>query len=84
MGAQELSFTPCLPSHWQQAELTLTRAGRTMHFVLARIAPLVALSQAAAGSAVVLLPGDALPWTTLATHTRFIVPLDSPSLSAAP
>ena len=38
MRAQELFFTPCLPSHWPGSELTLVRSGRTLRFVLVRVA----------------------------------------------
>ncbi len=37
--ARDLCFMPCLPSHWQQAELTLRRDGRTMRFILMRSSP---------------------------------------------
>ena len=76
LGDQDLSFTPCLPSHWPRAELTLTRAGRSMHFVLARVEPAMALPQSATGAAVQLLPGEILRWAELAAaHCRFMVPL---------
>ena len=29
--AEDLHFTPCLPTHWPQATLVLRRDGRTMH-----------------------------------------------------
>ena len=33
----EIGFTPCLPSHWPQAELTLRRGERTLRIVFCRI-----------------------------------------------
>ena len=68
-----LTFTPCLPSHWPQATLTLRRAGRTMRFVLIRASGLAALQPdeadwvaewASAGSPK-LAVGQPLDWTTL-------------------
>jgi cyclic beta-1,2-glucan synthetase len=44
-GARDLCFMPCLPSHWQRAELTLRRDDRTMRFILMRASP----AEAAAG-----------------------------------
>ena len=46
-SAQALYFTPCLPSHWPVAELTLRRAGRTMRFILVRASAATALQAAA-------------------------------------
>jgi len=78
-GAQNLSFTPCLPSHWQQAELTLKRDGRTMRFILLRVSADQALALAAPLCAPLLaqllLPRQSLPWTTLASQTCFVIPL---------
>ncbi len=79
LGAAELRFTPCLPLSWPEAELTLTRGGRTMRFILVRAAPQAARDAAAAtlagASAEILLPGQPLAWTTLAAHACFVVPL---------
>ncbi len=80
---EDLTFKPCLPSSWQQAELTLTRGARTMRFVLVRCASLEALqvtrlSREFSGAAL-LRPGEVLHWATLAPHTSFVIPLlDAP------
>ena len=74
-GAQDLCFTPCLPSHWHQAELTLARDGRTMRFILIRTAAVSALAAAAIGDAQLLRPGQPLRWNELAAHTCFVIPL---------
>ena len=68
-------FTPCLPSHWQQAELTLVREGRTMRFVLHRTAEPAALEAAAQRGAQLLRPGQPLDWTVLASSACFVIPL---------
>ena len=65
-----LSLRPCLPSHWPQAEITLERDGRTMHFVLRR--PDAAGAEPGARQ---LLPGESLAWRDLPVHSRFVVPL---------
>jgi cyclic beta-1,2-glucan synthetase len=78
-GAQELCFSPCLPSHWPQAELTLLRDGRTMRFVLVRATASEALETAAPclgpPGAKLLRPGEPLNWAGLAPHTCFVIPL---------
>jgi cyclic beta-1,2-glucan synthetase len=76
-AAQDLCFTPCLPSSWHQAELTLRRDGRTMRFVLLRATPHQALEAAAKRDAQLLHPGQLLRWTSLPPHTCFVVPLPS-------
>ena len=73
--AHGLSFTPCLPSHWNQAELTLRRDGRTMRFILVRATRHAALTATAQWSAQLLRPGQLLRWTELPLHTCFVVPL---------
>jgi cyclic beta-1,2-glucan synthetase len=77
--AQSLSFSPCLPSDWARAELTLQQEGRTMRFVLVRAPPDTAMAAAApwcAGAdATLLRPGEALHWPGLAASTCFVIPL---------
>ncbi|MBK6998679.1 MAG: hypothetical protein IPH35_01425 [Rhodoferax sp.] len=34
--ATTLCLTPCLPSHWNEAQLTLRRDGNSLHFILLR------------------------------------------------
>ncbi len=74
-GATELSLAPCLPSHWQQAEMTLRRAGRTMRFILIRAEPQAALAATAHWGAQLLSPGQSLAWPALAQDTCFVIPL---------
>ena len=74
-GARDLCFMPCLPSHWQQAELTLRRDGRTMRFILMRASPADALEASAPRGAQLLAPGQLLHWTTLAPESCFVIPL---------
>lgn len=77
--AQDLVFTPCLPSDWQQAELTLVRDERSMRFILVRASASAALAMTAALCeplvAQVLHPGQPLSWTGLAPHSCFVIPL---------
>jgi cyclic beta-1,2-glucan synthetase len=74
-GAQDLSFNPCLPSHWHQAELTLVRDGRTMRFILIRADMHAALAATAHWQAQLLHPGQVLHWADLASDTCFVMPL---------
>jgi cyclic beta-1,2-glucan synthetase len=74
-GAQSLSFTPCLPSHWPQAELTLVREQRNLRFILIRSSAADALQAAAVPGAQLLPVGHALHWPDLTGATCFVVPL---------
>ncbi len=82
-GAETLSFTPCLPSHWPQAELTLRRAGpgadgsnlRTMRFILVRRSALADLETTAPWGAQILEAGAPLAWRELAPQSCFVIPL---------
>jgi cyclic beta-1,2-glucan synthetase len=73
--ARTLSFQPCLPSHWQQVELTLVRDERHMRFILMRTTAQTALAATAQWHANLLLPGELLHWTELAPQTCFVIPL---------
>ena len=74
-GAQELTFIPCLPSHWDRAELTLKRDGRSMRFILLRATPTAALSATAPSNARPLAPGQRLRWVDLAVRSCFVIAL---------
>ena len=80
-GAETLCFTPCLPSHWPQAELTLSRGSgaerRTMRFILVRKTEPGAAESAIEGGpdAQCLLPGQPLSWRNLAPKSCFVIPL---------
>ena len=73
--ALTLSFKPCLPSHWPQAELTLKRDGRTLHFIFNRGSEDEALAAAAQSRATLLRSGESVEWTKLAGESTFIIPL---------
>jgi cyclic beta-1,2-glucan synthetase len=76
---QDLIFTPCLPSHWPQAELTLQRDQRSMRFILIRATAEAALEAANVADAQLLHPGQSLPWCDLPINTCFVIPLASAS-----
>jgi cyclic beta-1,2-glucan synthetase len=73
--ARTLSFAPCLPSHWSQAELTLRRDGHCLHFVLQRLASSVVAQAAREQEAQVLAVGEALHWQPLHGDARYLIPL---------
>ena len=73
--AQELSFIPCLPSHWPQAELTLRRDHRTMRFIFMRAEADAALAATAQWDAQLLRPRQSLRWVDLANRSCFVIPL---------
>ncbi|MBT9494633.1 MAG: carbohydrate-binding protein [Paucibacter sp.] len=85
LEAHELSFTPCLPSHWPRVELTLQREGREMRFVLLRSTPAEAIAALVGGGAAaqLLLPGQRLAWADLPAHSRFVIPLLPAAAGAA-
>jgi cyclic beta-1,2-glucan synthetase len=73
--SKTLSFTPCFPSHWQQAELSLVRGGRTMRFIFVRATASVALQSTAQHSAQLLNYGQPLLWNELKPFSCFVIPL---------
>ena len=75
LKADDLWFTPCLPTHWPRAELTLERGGRSMHFVLVRGEPLAALAASTEPHTQLLQVGERLRWTDLPQHSGFVIPL---------
>ncbi len=82
MGAQELSFTPCLPSHWPGAELTLERGGRTLRFLLVRMtdgAGCPRLPESAPAGARWLRVGERLRWVDLPGDLCCVIPLHGQS-----
>ena len=74
-GAETLRFSPCLPSHWPQAEITLHRGERSMRFIFIRNTPKAALIATAQWNAQLLCVGEVLPWTNLAAQSCFVIPL---------
>ncbi len=72
LQADVLSFEPCLPPHWPQAELTLRRDDRCMRFLLLRADRPVPVDGPWAG-AQALRPGQALRWPELPAETRYVV-----------
>jgi len=77
--ASALCFDPCLPSHWPQAEITLRRDGKALHFLLLRTDH----KEMAAGVTprrTVLPVGEWLDWDKAQHAQTFLVPL--PPMSA--
>ncbi|MDR3370948.1 GH36-type glycosyl hydrolase domain-containing protein [Rhodoferax sp.] len=73
--AQTLVFHPNLPSHWPQAELTLVRDTRSMHFILMRATPDAAQLATRPLAAALLLPGQVLKWPDLPAQTCYVIPV---------
>jgi cyclic beta-1,2-glucan synthetase len=80
LGAKELSFRPCLPSNWPQAELTLVRAERKLRFVLIRDTAGAALKATASLHAQLLHPGQSLAWTECVADSCFVIALSQETL----
>lgn len=78
LRAQELFFTPCLPSHWPGIEITLVRNGRTLRFFLVRVESLEArltLPDHAPPGASLLQVGQRLGWLDLPADACFVIPI---------
>jgi cyclic beta-1,2-glucan synthetase len=73
--AQVLRFTPCLPSHWDRAELSLSRDGQVMRFIFIRAQAAACVEAAGEVGATVLLPGQELQWKELSPLAVFVIPL---------
>ena len=84
LGPQQLHFVPCLPTHWQQAELSLVRDHCTMRFILCRASAPAALAATAKWGALLLWPGQTLTWSSLGSYTCFVIPLQDGSEEAPP
>ncbi|OYU44988.1 MAG: hypothetical protein CFE44_09915 [Burkholderiales bacterium PBB4] len=78
-GASHLCFHPCLPSHWPQAEMTLRRDGKTLHFLLLRMRTEDAIAEAARRGHTLLEVGIHLNWTAAPHGRSFLVPVHSPA-----
>jgi cyclic beta-1,2-glucan synthetase len=82
-GAQ-VSFTPCLPSHWPQAELTLRRDGRVLKVLFRRDAKTGGAAPDVAGAERILSRGEQLDWESLAGETRCVMNLQGGPTPATP
>jgi cyclic beta-1,2-glucan synthetase len=80
----EISFTPCLPSHWERAEMTLRREGRVLRTLFGRPGAMAALAAAAGAGAIELGIGQALRWDQLAMSTCCLVRLPATEADAMP
>ncbi|MGA0582462.1 MAG: GH36-type glycosyl hydrolase domain-containing protein [Castellaniella sp.] len=84
LRAETLFFTPCLPAHWPEAELTVTREDRSMRFILVRASPAEALERCATTGARLLRVAEHLHWKSLPAHSCFVIPLAPARPSGTP
>jgi cyclic beta-1,2-glucan synthetase len=77
LEASELLFEPCLPSHWERAEMTLVRGARSMRFIFMRANLGDALEATTVLGAHALRPGQTLQWASLAGDACFVIPLQA-------
>jgi cyclic beta-1,2-glucan synthetase len=73
--ADSLRFLPTLPSHWDQAEMTLRRGTLTLHFILVRVPAGTAGATATRWNAQALDVGQWLQWPLQASHSRYVMAL---------
>ena len=81
-----LSFTPCLPSHWPEAELTLRRGETSVRVIFARSDASRLWQSAEKAGALRIVSGELLEWRALAKRGTALVRLDAalrPQPSAA-
>ena len=69
----DISVTPTLPTAWDNAELRLTRAGKTVRIVFARATGTSAVGTAPPPQR--LTPGQTLRWSTLESASTWLVEL---------
>ncbi len=78
---EEISFQPCLPSHWERAELTLRREARTLRVIFCR--PGAGLDSAARLADLQLPAGQVLRWDKLSAQTCCLLRLPAAELAPA-
>ena len=73
----EVSFTPCLPSHWDDAELALTQHGRTLRVLFCRADATDALDRARRAGAVGHAAGAPWCWDDASAPECLLLQLDA-------
>jgi len=80
--ATTLWFEPCLPSHWDRAELRLRRGNRQWRFIFLRGDAAVVSKVLDAESAASLAPGETLNWQVDAAPDCFVLALGAATTAA--
>jgi cyclic beta-1,2-glucan synthetase len=75
MTAKELFFSPCLPSHWPRAELTLKRGEMKMRFIFCRATANDISKYDEFQNARLLLCAEHLQWSAIVGSATFFIPL---------
>ncbi|AGX87527.1 GH36-type glycosyl hydrolase domain-containing protein [Candidatus Symbiobacter mobilis] len=73
--ADSVTLWPCLPSHWNRAQVTLTRSGRVVTLTLLRGDTEEVRKELCIQESLLLPPGQPLVWETLPASSRYVVPL---------
>ena len=74
--ADSIRLTPCLPSHWNEASLSLSREDQTLHFTLVRATIAQANQSAIDNNGILLQAGESLNWRDLSRISRIIIRLE--------
>ncbi len=74
----EIGFTPCLPSHWPQAELTLARGSRSLRVIFCR----TGCEPASLDAHFELQHGQMLRWSDLREHSTVWLRLETAAAEA--
>ncbi len=72
-----LSFTPCLPSHWPEVELTLRRGGASVRVIIARSDASRQWQHAERAGAFRMVCGEPVEWNALAHRGTALLRLDA-------
>ena len=80
----ELGFAPCLPSHWERAEIVLRREGRSLRMIYCRADAMLGPDALTHLGAFELHAGQTLQWDRLAPRSICVMRLPTPSVREAP
>jgi cyclic beta-1,2-glucan synthetase len=72
----EIEFRPCLPAEWDEAEMTLRRAGKSLRILFSRADD---AAPAAAPGILGLQPGERLRWSALPAEATCRIVLAPPT-----
>ena len=79
-----IGFEPCLPPHWERAEMTLSRGNRQLRVIFCRAGIDCGLPAIERQLVKTLAPGASLQWTELAERSVYLLVLEATQPSDTP